>query len=230
MSRLSLFAALMCVMLLVAAVYVRADEEIDVDSEGEDAQLGGGQQDAQQGGQPAQAPPTPQARLLVQKLLDSHPQMPWNFALDVPINVTLTLVNLGDYPAQDVVLEDSWSGHFEVSGSGVNKWDEIQPGQQVNVSYFVTPVKVGEFESSPARVTYRNREDGSAPQATGYSSSGTNLNIINAELFAKYTNTHVLEWSVFWALFALFLLAPAADWYQLSSSFVKGGRRKAAQE
>ena len=61
----------------------------------------------------------------------------------------------------------------------------------------------------------------------GYSSSTTNLNVIPSEQFSKLTNTHVLEWSLFAGILALFVLAPAAKWYELSSSYIKGGRGKA---
>ena len=51
--------------------------------------------------------------------------------------------------------------------------------------------------------------------------------MIPSEQFAKLTNTHVLEWSLFAGILALFVLAPAAKWYELSSSYIKGGRGKA---
>jgi hypothetical protein len=169
--------------------------------------------------------PSAGGRLLVQKSLDHHATMAWNFARDNPINVTLTVINVGDAPAYDVVLEDSWASGFELSGSaGTNKWAEIAAGQQVSVSYFVTPTSEGEFESAPARITYQAKENG--PEITGYSSSTTNLNVISAETFSRLTNTHVVEWSLFTGLLALFVLAPAYKWYELSSSYVKSGRRK----
>ena len=104
------------------------------------------------------------ARLLVQKSLDHHTTMPHNFALDSPINVTLTVLNIGDAAASDVVLEDGWLQGFELSGpAGPYKWDQIAAGASETVSYFVTPTQNGGFQSSPARVTYVAVE-GAAPQ------------------------------------------------------------------
>lgn len=167
------------------------------------------------------------ARLLVQKQLDHHATMPYNFPILTPINVTITVVNIGDAAAYDVNIADEWLSGFELSGpsAGQNKWDKIEAGQSVTVSYFVTPNQEGEFESAPARVTYLPTENGMV--MTGYSSSATNLNVVSAEQFAKLTNTHVIEWSIFGGVFALFLLAPLGKYYELQSSFVKGGRRKA---
>ena len=165
-------------------------------------------------------------KLLAHKQLDYLPTMPFNFARDAPINVTLTLINIGDAPAFDVVLQDSWSAGFELSGSsGTQKWDEIGAGQQVSISYFVTPTSDMPFVAQPARVSYQAKENG--PVVTGYSTSRTNLNVIPADQFAKLTNTHVVEWSLFSGLFALFVIAPAFKWYEISSSYVKSGRRKA---
>lgn len=118
------------------------------------------------------------ARLLVHKSLDHHASMPHNFALNAPINVSLTLINAGDATAYDVVLEDSWgqSGMFEVEagkGTGPYKFDEIIPGQAVNVQYFVEPKQTGPFESSPARVLYKATAGGAtqvssdSPQHSG---------------------------------------------------------------
>lgn len=166
------------------------------------------------------------AHLLVQKTLDHNARMPWNFAQDAPINVTLVLANVGDAAATAVVVEDSWASGFELSGStGVTQFDEIPAGATVVASYFVTPSVEGPFESKPARVSYKPSAD--AEPVTAFSSSATNLNVISAETFARQTNTHVVEYAVATALFALFVLAPAAKWYDLSSSYVKGGRRKA---
>lgn len=106
------------------------------------------------------------ARLLVQKSLDHHTTMPHNFALDSPINVTLTVLNIGDAAASDVVLEDGWLQGFELSGpAGPYKWDQIAAGASETVSYFVTPTQNGGFQSSPARVSYVAVE-GAAPQVT----------------------------------------------------------------
>lgn len=167
------------------------------------------------------------ARLLVQKSLGHHAAMPFNFARDTPINVTLTAINIGDAPATGVVLEDSWAAGFDLAGAGslTHEWAEIAAGQSVSVSYFVNPTADGEFEAAPARVTYQAKPSG--PKVTGYSTSTTNLNVIPAETFARLTNTHVGEWSIFSGLLALFVLAPAFKWYELSSSYVKSGRRKA---
>jgi hypothetical protein len=51
--------------------------------------------------------------------------------------------------------------------------------------------------------------------------------VISSDVFAKLTSTHTLEWGLFGGLLALFVLAPFARYYELSSSYVKGGRRKA---
>lgn len=169
---------------------------------------------------------TGSAKLIVQKQLDHNLRTPFNFAIDAPINVTFTVVNVGDAAAYDVVLEDSWAAGFEVSGSGTQKWDELPSGATAVVSYFVTPQTEGEFISAPARITYQAQE-GASTLVTGYSSSVTNLNVISAPLFAKLTNTHTIEWTLVTALLAIFIVAPALKWYDLSSSFVKGNRRKA---
>jgi len=106
-------------------------------------------------------PASGSARLLVQKSLDHHTLFPQNFALDSPINVTLTVRNAGDVAATDIKLEDSWLAGFELSGPvGPWTWEELAPGASVNVSYFVTPTQQGPFESSPARVTYNRGEGG----------------------------------------------------------------------
>jgi len=171
------------------------------------------------------AAPSGAARLLVAKQLDHHTLMPHNFALDAPINVTLSIFNAGDVPARDIKLEDSWLAGFELSGPvGPWTWEEIAPGASVNVSYFVTPTQQGGFDSTPARVTYTPAE-GAAPQI-GYSSSATNLNVISSEVFSKLTSTRTLEWGIFGGVLALFVLAPLARYYELSSSYSKGGHRK----
>lgn len=38
--------------------------------------------------------------------------------------------------------------------TGPYKFEELLPGQSVNVQYFVEPKQTGPFESSPARVIY----------------------------------------------------------------------------
>lgn len=53
--------------------------------------------------------------------------------------------------------------------------------------------------------------------------------MIDSALFAKLTNTHSLEWGLFAGMIAMFVLAPAYKWYELSSSYVKGGRRSKAE-
>ncbi len=194
------------------------------------------------------------ARLLVQKSLDHHTLMPHNFAIDSPINVTLQVINAGDAVASAIKLEDSWLSGFELSGPvGPWSWESLAPGASVNVSYFVTPTTQGPFESSPARVTYTPSEGASQQVGNtvasggcsgllccllsmcvcvvflfqiGYSSSATNLNVIGNELFSKLTSTHTLEWGLFGGLLALFVLAPFARYYELSSSYSKAGRRK----
>lgn len=69
------------------------------------------------------------ARLLVQKSLDHHTSMPHNFAINSPINVSITIINAGDASAYDLVLEDAWgqTGMFEVEagkGTGQSKRDK----------------------------------------------------------------------------------------------------------
>jgi len=85
-----------------------------------------------------------------------------NFAIDSPINVTLQVINVGDAPASNLNLDDSWLSGFELSGPvGPWQWEELAPGASVVVSYFVTPTQQGPFESSPARITYGGSDSSS---------------------------------------------------------------------
>jgi len=170
-----------------------------------------------------------EARLLVYKQLDHNRVVPYNFALGQPINVTLTVINVGDATAHDVAVEDQWSeAMFKVEGSDASqRWDEIAPGAQVSVSYFVTPNVEGGFESLPARVAYKPTAD--APLQYGYSSSVTNLNVIPSEAFLKQTSSHTSEWLLFFALLGGFVVVPGLKWYEVASSFQRGARRTKAE-
>jgi len=165
-------------------------------------------------------------RLLVQKTLksggegSSHPNV---FAKGTHFTVQLKVYNVGDSNAYEVKVADGWDSSFEIAtgGSTSHAWEEIGGGANVTASYDLTPTGEGEFSAPPAVISYKPTSETSELQH-GLSTSHLNITVFSAEEYARYTATHVIEWSVFGALFGAVVLAPLGVYIWIQQNYENG--------
>jgi len=163
---------------------------------------------------------------LVQKTLKSGGESgkyPNVFASQTHFQVQLTVYNVGDSPAYEVSVSDTWDESFQLAAgaSTSHKWEEIGGGNNVTTSYDVTPTKEGEFSAPPAVVTYKPTPEANELQH-GLSTSHLNITVFGAEEYARYTATHVTEWSVFSFVLAAFVLVPLGVYVHFQQNYDNG--------
>lgn len=134
------------------------------------------------------------ARLLISKhILNKY------LVQDMDIVIKYTIYNVGNGPAQEVVINDESfpEDSFNVAGGKLNvRIDRIPP--QTNVSHIVVvrPTKFGAFNFSSANVQYKPSDSATEPQYAVSSEPGEGR-IINFRDYDKKFSPHVLDWTAF---------------------------------
>merc|ERR1711934_656542 len=159
------------------------------------------------------------AQLIVHKVFDKIPVV-----FDQPVNVTVTIYNVGTGDATDVALVDGVSGDsFEVADdmSLTADFDVIAPGESAKHFYTVTPKSTGQAGLNRATVEYSYIEDDSEDEMPGrvfssalyveYGKGGLMpgvFQIMSEQEFQEMQSTYNRELIIFWVIAAFNPFAP----------------------
>jgi hypothetical protein len=163
------------------------------------------------------APPT--ANLLVQKHISADPFIYIGEGRNFTSHVTV--YNVGEGAAYDVVVSDPWPSNFNVlEGKTTMKFEEIAAGGKVELNLTLSPAFNGEFESFPAVVQYKATEAQTVQD--GSSNVVRDLVILSTEHFDKRTAKHYREWALFSGLSLLTILLPLFVWTKVQVDYPNG--------
>merc|ERR1712222_245139 len=125
--------------------------------------------------------------------------------VDQPVNVTVTIYNVGTGDATDVALVDGVSGDsFEVADdmSLTADFDVIAPGESAKHFYTVTPKSTGQAGLNRATVEYSYVEYGKGGLMPGV------FQILSEQEFQDQQSTYNRELIIFWVIAAFNTFAP----------------------
>jgi len=159
--------------------------------------------------------------LLVEKDLSTAENIAHLYAVVVPINVNVTVYNVGDSAAYSISVQDEWPQSFQVkAGSLKSQFEEIASGQSKSFNYTVVPTVEGDVESFRASVRYHAVVEGDAQVA--FSTAASNVTVVSEAVFQKLTAKHYFEWLFFSSIFGGCILVPLALWLQIQTNFKHG--------
>lgn len=166
------------------------------------------------------------ASLAVFKVLGSD-----DVVVGMNLSVSVSVYNLGDSAAFNVVLDDTkWTNVGEAKGVA-NEWDTIAPGDVKTVEYVVVPQEAGVMGSEPARVTFK--DDSSSEQVKAAFSNhvydttsvgaADGVVVLTEAEYEKKASKRVKEWFTFVLLLFIPLGMPFF-FYNQSSNNLKAKR------
>jgi hypothetical protein len=161
---------------------------------------------------------TPRARLIIHKELIGH--TPGVFAATYPLNVSISVTNVGTGPAYSVTIADNWGELFELIGSNSTEVEELGVGKVAVLNFTVIPSKEGHFNGGAAQVTYIAETDGNVQNA--YSSGWRQFTVYPADVYAKYTASKTVEWILVLVGFAVVVLVPLGVWSYIQFNYEHG--------
>jgi len=166
------------------------------------------------------AAPPPTANLLVQKHVSAEPFVYFGEGRNFTTHVTVH--NVGEGVAYDVVLSDPWPAKLflVLEGKTSAKFDEIPAGGKVELNTTLSPNFNGEFASFPAVVHYQPTETPTVQ--VGYSNVLRNMTVKSTEVFDKLTAKHYREWATFTGLSLLTILLPLFIWTKVQVDYPNG--------
>jgi len=177
-SLIALFACLSVFQWYALPVFGEFESENDSNDSGESAAVDAGAR----------------AQLLVQKQL--HSVRRGLFAVGHPINVSISVYNVGNLPAYAVTIGDNWGDLFEIrDGENTTTVDELGVGERLELNFTVVPSREGQFTGGAASVSYQAEGEGSAPQLA-YSTGWRSFIVYSEQVFERYGQTKTVEWVV----------------------------------
>ncbi len=157
--------------------------------------------------------------LVVQKLMVS--EFPGLFAVGEPMNISLSIYNVGDGTAYSVHVQDDWPSAFEVTeGSSSGNYDELPAGGHLSHNFTLVPQSEGTLQAFSARISYQPILDG--PTQYAISSPSRNFTVYPNHLYKRFTNSFTLEWTVLYGGLALAALVPLAIYLNIYNNYEHG--------
>jgi len=110
-----------------------------------------------------------------------------SFVENRPMTVRIEIWNLGTKEATNVVVEEKYSSMF--STVETKTYDKILATENVTFEYVVTPKSSGFAIIPRTHIKYDDRE--------AYIDANLNLLVETPEQYAKRTNRHIIDWSIY---------------------------------
>jgi len=146
------------------------------------------------------------AFLILRKTIHSdHPQV---LAEGTNFTVELTAYNVGKREAYDVTIRENWGEEsFVLMDGALNRtWETMAPGDKVTLNITLNPKQSGEMSGFRGIVSYKASPDG--PMIIGFSTPMPPHTVYSADLYAKATASHTVEWAVYIGGLSVFVLLP----------------------
>jgi hypothetical protein len=157
--------------------------------------------------------------LIVQKLMNS--EFPGLYAVGEPMNISLSIYNVGDGPAFSIHVQDDWPSAFEVTeGSTSGNYEELAAGAHLSHNFTLVPQSEGTLQSFSARISYQPIQDG--PTQYAISSPSRNFTVYPHYLYKRYTASHTFQWTVLYGGLAAVVLIPLAAYLNIYNNFEHG--------
>eukprot|EP01129_Flabellula_baltica_P003582 TRINITY_DN13334_c0_g1_i1.p1 TRINITY_DN13334_c0_g1~~TRINITY_DN13334_c0_g1_i1.p1 ORF type:complete len:187 (+),score=45.01 TRINITY_DN13334_c0_g1_i1:75-635(+) len=141
--------------------------------------------------------------------------------LNNDVTFSITVYNVGNEDALDVILEDELPYQFTLtSGFTSASWARLAPGQNYTHSYVAQPGLAGGIPTRLAIVTYSD-EDGEEHSTTS-SSGGKYIRVYDWKQVDRRDGAHIREWMIFVILSAMSIAIPVAVFFYIEVNFNNG--------